>query len=477
VSQEILLVEDSPAQAAVYKAYLESEGYTVHLVVSGEQALATLQVVRPAVLLLDLELPGMSGLELLARIRKGPYAFPVIVITGHGTAENATEALALGAADFLSKPFDRSRLKVTVGNVLRQHQLAGMVDTLKEKFTRDRFQSFVGSSAPMQTVYRIIESAAPSRASVFITGESGTGKELCAEAIHRESPRREGPFVAVNCAALPRDLIESEIFGHVRGAFTGAVRERAGAAAKADGGTLFLDEIGEMDSDLQAKLLRFVQSGEFHRVGSSDLSKVDVRIVCATNRDPLKMILEGRFREDLYYRLYVIPIHLPPLRERGEDVLTVARQFLRTYADEEGKAFSALAPATEQLLRDYPWPGNVRELQNVLRNAVALNHGTVLQPDMLPEAVRSRHIAPTAAASAASLRTSTLENAEPVDSLVQQQPGAIEALWKMEKRAIETAIERCGGNILQAAAALEISPSTIYRKRQGWYTQLQAKQS
>jgi len=478
MSSEILLVEDSVAQAAVYKAYLEAEGYLVRLAGSAEDGLREIEARPPSALLLDLELPGMGGLELLGNLRREPARFPVIVVTDHGSAENAAQAIRLGAVDFVTKPFDRSRLKVTVANAVKQHQLATMVDSLQEKFTRERFHRFVGGSAPMQAVYRIIESAAPSKASVFITGESGTGKELCAEAIHQESPRRGGPFVAVNCAALPRDLIESEIFGHVKGAFTGAVRHRDGAASLADGGTLFLDEIGEMDLDLQAKLLRFVQTGQFQRVGSGETIKVDVRIVCATNRDPLEQIRQGRFREDLYYRLHVIPIHLPPLRDRGEDVISISRLFVQKFAGEEGKGFSRMAPETEQILRDYHWPGNVRELENVIRNAIVLNDGDVLLPQMLPIALARRQIA----ASADRPVTEPVAVVHPVTAPppMQEQPPVpanaetVMPLWQVEKQAIEAAIDHFGGNVLQAAAALEISPSTIYRKRQAWESQARA---
>ena len=472
MADEILLVEDSAAQAAVYKAYLEAEGYLVRVAGSGEEGLEAATARPPSALLLDLELPGINGLEVLSQLRRQPGGFPVIVVTDHGSAENAAKAIRLGASDFVTKPFDRSRLKVTVGNAIRQHQLASMVDTLKEKFARDRFHRFIGGSAPMQAVYRIIESAASSRATVFITGESGTGKELCAEAIHKQSPRREGPFVAVNCAALPRDLIESEIFGHVKGAFTGAVRQRDGAASLADAGTLFLDEICEMDLDLQAKLLRFVQTGQFQRVGSGETIKVDARIVCATNRDPLEQVRQGRFREDLYYRLHVIPVHLPPLRDRGEDTVAIARLFLERFANEEGKAFSRFSTETEQLLRDYPWPGNVRELENVIRNTVVLNDGEAVLPAMLPPAVTARRIASVAAAqevAAAVVPPLAGGTAAParIETLTRGQEAVI-PLWETERQAIETAIEHFAGNILRAAAALEISPSTIYRKRQAW---------
>ncbi len=238
-----------------------------------------------------------------------------------------------------------------------------------------RFCGLIGASLPMRAVYNVIESAASSRATVFITGESGTGKELCAQAIHQLSPRRDGPFVAINCGAIPRELMESEMFGHVRGAFTGAVGSREGAIARAKGGTLFLDEICEMDLSLQVKLLRVIQSGEFQKVGGSETERADVRYVCATNRDPWSEVQAGRFREDLYYRLHVVPCAMPPLRERDDDVLLLARHFLALYAKEEGKAFTDFDEGAVRALRRYPWPGNIRELQNVLRNTVLFNQG------------------------------------------------------------------------------------------------------
>jgi len=315
----------------------------------------------------------------------------------------------------------------------------------------------------MQTVYRIIDSAAPSTATVFITGESGTGKELCAAAIHRQSPRRDGPFVALNCGAIPRDLMESEIFGHVRGAFTGAAKDRLGAAGQADKGTLFLDEIGEMDLELQTKLLRFVQTGTYQKVGDTRLNAVDVRFVCATNRDPLKEVAEGRFREDLYYRLHVIPIHMPALRERAEDVLPLAHHFLMRLAQEEGKGFRGFAPDVEEILLAYQWPGNVRQLQNVIRNVVVLQKGELVTAGMLPSPLNSG--VPGRPDNVASARAADVVPPPPAT------PAQLKPLWLVEREAIERAIAYCGGNIPRAAALLEVSPSTIYRKRQAWSSQ------
>ena len=302
--------------------------------------------------------------------------------------------------------------------------------------------------------------AAPSKATCFITGESGTGKELCAEAIHRESPRRDQPFVAINCAAIPRELMESEVFGHVKGAFTGAASHRDGAASRADGGTLFLDEIAEMNLDLQSKLLRFIQSGRFQRVGDSKEEQVDIRIVCATNRDPLAEVKAGRFREDLYYRLNVIPIPLPPLRERGDDELLIANDMLQRMATEEHKAFRCFAPEAAERMRRYPWPGNVRELENVVRHIVVLNDAEQVSGDMLPAPLKT----------ATSGQSTTLNSPPPTTTTLEPitvSSDAIRPLWQEEKAIIERAIALCG-NIPRAAALLEISASTIYRKRLSW---------
>jgi two-component system repressor protein LuxO len=328
---------------------------------------------------------------------------------------------------------------------------------------RDHFHGFVGSSLSMQTVYHIIDSAAASKATVFVTGESGTGKEVCAQAIHEASPRHDKPFVALNCAAIPRDLMESEIFGHTKGAFTGAVTAREGAAARADGGTLFLDEICEMDMDLQSKLLRFIQTSSFQKVGSNTLQTVDIRFVCATNRDPMEEVRAGRFREDLYYRLHVIPIELPPLRLREDDVILIARHLLQTYSREENRRFERFAPETESVLRAFDWPGNVRQLQNVIRNIVVLNDHNVVTPTMLPP--------PLSDLSAATFPPPTAAGSPPGEAVTTAghiNAGAIRPLWQIEKQVIEQTIEHCDGNVPKAAALLDISPSTIYRKRQQW---------
>lgn len=307
------------------------------------------------------------------------------------------------------------------------------------------FAGFIGGSETMRKVYSEIERIAPSKAAAFVTGESGTGKELAAQAIHTQSGR-SGPFVALNCGAIPKDLIESEVFGHMRGAFTGAIEDHTGAAEAAHGGTLFLDEICEMDISLQTKLLRFVQTGEVRRVGGTKAKKVDVRIVCATNRDPRTEVQGGRFREDLFYRLHVLPVHMPPLRLRGEDTLMLARTFLTRLSKEEGRSFAGFDPFAERLIASYAWPGNVRELESVIRRIVVLNPGGMVSADMMPSEITNAVLA------------------QPHGETRKSKQ--ILPMWVQEGRIIEEALAAFDGNIARAAAALEINPSTIYRRRQ-----------
>ncbi|NCF29667.1 MAG: response regulator [Gammaproteobacteria bacterium] len=467
------MVEDSPSLAATYKGYLRDEPWELLHVTTGAEALEVMKDTLPQALLLDLQLPDMDGMDILRHIHAAGMPTVVVVITAHGSIDIAVDAMRYQAFDFLTKPFDAERLRVTLRNALDRQQLSRMVEVYKENFDRDSFHGFIGSALPMQTVYRIIESAAPSKATVFITGESGTGKELCADAIHKQSPRAEKPFVVVNCAAIPKDLMESEIFGHVKGAFTGAASERRGAASRADGGTLFLDEICEMDFDLQSKLLRFVQTSTFQKVGGSNLETVDVRFVCATNRDPAVEVDNQRFREDLFYRLQVIPIHLPPLREREEDVINIARAILTRCADEEGKSFERFAPEVEVLFRSYGWPGNVRQLENVIRNIVVLNDAEEVAMEMLPPPLDALSLQNLGALREQVYSRAAPHGPEPGTASGDSAPAEldIKPLWQTEKETIEQAIARCEGNIPKAAALLEVSASTIYRKRQAWEAQ------
>ncbi|WP_417317472.1 sigma-54-dependent transcriptional regulator [Emcibacter sp.] len=465
VNPTILLVEDTLPLASIYKEYLSEENVQVIHVATGGEAFDYLEQGRPEVVLLDMQLPDMDGMQILEHISEKKIETSVVVITAHGSISRAVDAMRLGAFEFLLKPFDKSRLVYTVRNALERVRLKKVVHTYQSQFEERReFCSMLGSSLPMQSVYKIIENVAGSKATVFITGESGTGKELAAEAIHELSPRRDREFVVLNCGAIPKDLMESEIFGHVKGAFTGAIDNREGAALRADGGTLFLDEIGEMDIDLQAKLLRFIQSGTFQKVGSTDTQKVDIRFVCATNRDPLKMVEQGLFREDLYYRLNVVPVHMPPLRERGRDKLEIAYALLDNFTREEGKHFVRFSPEVEKVFLHHPWPGNVRQMQNIIRNVVVLNNGEEVSMDMLP-APFNNYTVGTPSITAIEQVARAGDN---VVVLPKMSPKAIRPLQDQEREIIEEAIRLCDGNITRAAGYLEINPSTIYRKMKGW---------
>lgn len=455
----VLLIEDAAAQAALFQQYLKNEMINLYHVDTGAEAKKIIAENPPDLILLDLKLPDIDGQEILRWIKQEKFPTSVIVITGHSSIDIAVDVMRIGAEDFLEKPVTASRLQTTVKNLLERSRLQHLIDDYQSTFDRQCYHGFIGHSLPMQAVYRIIDAAAPSKATVFITGESGTGKEVCAEAIHAQGLRTRQPFIALNCAAIPRDLMESEIFGHVKGAFTGASAERRGAASLSDGGTLFLDEIGEMDLDLQTKLLRFIQTGSFQKVGDSKLEKVDVRFICATNRDPLKDIAAGRFREDLYYRLHVVPLHLPPLRERGDDIMEISRHFLITYAQEESKGFNTFTPEVEVIFRRYNWPGNVRQLQNVIRNIVVLHDDKI---------VTQNHLPPPLSTASSMLEISHLAQPQQVDITNNHTHPLIKPLAIVEREFIERAIKICNGNIPKAAALLEVSPSTIYRKKQSW---------
>jgi DNA-binding NtrC family response regulator len=350
-----------------------------------------------------------------------------------------------------------------------------------QQLDRPSYDEMIGSSLAMQAVYRTIDSAAPSDATVFITGETGTGKELVAQALHRASSRKDGNITVLNCAAIPKDLIESELFGHVKGAFTGATTDRDGAAQMAHNGTLFLDEIGEMDINLQSKLLRFLQSGSFQRVGSSKMEYSNARIICATNRDAWEDVQSGRFREDLYYRLNVIPVALPALRERGGDVIEVARSYLRKFAERDGKAFQDFDEQVQSLLMNYSWPGNIRQLQNVVRNIVVLHDGPLVTMNMMPpleQVVAKQGQLQPLSVGGGVLPPANSTSAPSTPAIIQPSPMPItpvnageggdddlRPMWIIEQEMIDRALELTGGNVNKAASLLEISPSSVYRKR------------
>lgn len=468
---KVLLIEDSTSLAILYKQYVKDENFDLFHVETGREAIAFIERNVPHLVILDLKLPDMNGEDILDWINQQQVPTSVVVATAHGSVDVAVSLLQKGAKDFLEKPINADRLKTSIALHLKQVKLENLVEDIEAKFDRSRFHGFIGSSLPMQGVYKIIDSVAPTSASVFIIGESGTGKEVCAEAIHQESKRRDKPFVAINCGAIPKDLMESEIFGHVKGAFTGATADRKGAASLADGGTLFLDELCEMELEMQKKLLRFLQTGTFTPLGANKEMKVDVRIICATNRDPLQEVEEGRFREDLYYRVHVIPVEMPPLRERGNDIITLATHFLKVYAKEDGKKFSTIHRETESTLKRYNWPGNVRQLQNIIRNIVVLNDDSHLRLEHLPQQVIKRPTRSIAPQPEVSLSPPVVDESHSTEDKVQQVDKSehhIRPMWQIEREAIQQAIDYCDGNVLNAAVLLELSPSTVYRKKQAW---------
>ncbi len=454
----LLLIEDTPSLQMVYEQVLRGAGHRVRAEATGAAGLNAFRQMRPQVVLLDLMLPDCDGLDLMRSMLALEPATRVIVITANGSINKAVSAMRAGAHEFLVKPFDETRFLDAVGHALGAGKPAATTPTAPQP------HGFLGDSPPMRDLYLRIASVARSMATVFITGESGTGKELCAQALHDSSGRAGGPFIALNCGAIPRDLLESEVFGHLRGAFTGALQDKPGAAAAADGGTLFLDEVCELDLDLQTKLLRFLQTSQIQPVGAARPRKVDVRIVCATNRDPLEEVRRGRFREDLYYRLHVVPIHMPPLRARGGDAVTIAEAMLRRFSAEEGKEFERLSPEVVELFQRLPWPGNVRQLLNVLRNVVVLHAGKEVTLPMLPlelhhHAELGADPGPPAKAAAA---TPAAANGAGLDGLLGR------SLAEIERLVIEATLARHGGSVLQAARELDVAPSTLYRKLEAW---------
>ena len=452
---QILLVEDTIALQMVYRAILTSAGYRVVTAGSAAEGLDQFRLVRPQMVLLDLILPDRDGVDLMREMLSYQPETEVIAITANGSVNRAVEAMRAGARDFLVKPFDESRLIGSVQTLMSERQPRNISSSTQgEVFDAS---GFIGSSQAMHQVISTISSVAKSMATVFITGESGTGKELCALAVHANSNRASGPFIALNCGAIPQDLLESEVFGHMKGSFTGAISDKPGAATAADGGTLFLDEICEMDPALQTKLLRFLQTSTVQPVGATRPRKVNVRIVCATNRDPMEAVRRGQFREDLYYRLYVVPIHMPPLRERGNDVIEIAEAALERFAREEGRRFDGLDPRVRSLLADLPWPGNVRQLLNVIRNVVVLNMGGMVTPEMLPRGLADDQS-----------RKSVIIDAlpQPVAALPQSLVGL--TLAQAERQLIEATLAHHNGSVPKAARSLDIAPSTLYRKIEAW---------
>lgn len=467
MTMPILLVEDTPSLSMVYEMVLRKAGHETECVTTIAEAREKFAKSGNQIVLLDLVLPDGDGTELMAEFIKQEPDVKIIVITANGSINRAVEAMRLGSFDFLVKPFDELRLLSAVDNAYRALK-TDMPRASVISGSGEGFQGFIGTSEKMQNIYDMIQNIGRSTATVFVTGDSGTGKEIAAQAIHDVSGRSSGPFVPMNCGAIPRDLLESEVFGHLKGSFTGAIADKKGAAAAAHGGTLFLDEICEMDLALQTKLLRFLQTSTIQPVGATKPRMVDVRIVCATNRNPLEEVRAGRFREDLYYRLHVVPIHLPPLSERRGDIMEIAEEMLKRFSSEENKVFDSYSQEVCAIFETLDWPGNVRQLMNVIRNIVVLNDGPIVTPEMLPsEITMTRDLQPSSFQPKDGTQISYPERnnaAIPLD--VSAFIGT--PLSQLERDFIEATIEFCDGSIPQAARLLDVSPSTLYRKKESW---------
>lgn len=438
----ILAVDDEPNMRRLLEISLRQAGYKPVVAADGKEALSLIKNQTIDLVVSDLHMPSMNGLELLRNIRQDHEALPFIMVTAQGEVKTAVEAMKLGASDYILRPFDLETLEIAIAKALSVKRLSLENAYLKTNPNNDETDGLIGLSERMLSLKQMIRQVAPEKATVLITGETGTGKELVARAIHQHSPRKNALFVAVNCAAIPAEMLESELFGYEKGAFTGAVKERIGKFELAEGGTLFLDEVTEMPINLQAKLLRALQEGVIEKLGGNRQIELDIRVVAATNRDPMQAVKEGKLREDLYYRLNVFQLPLPPLRERRDDVALITQHFLNS------KSATISAEAMQQL-SEYAWPGNVRELQNILERAAILAGGQPITLQHLPADISS-HAHSTQATSAA-----------PMQEFVYSIPKAVE---QIERKLIMDAIAACSGNKSKAAKLLEISERSLWYK-------------
>jgi two-component system response regulator AtoC len=444
--KKLLVVDDDPLIRRSLGEMLRREGYMVVEATSGAEALRVVGTVQPALVITDFNMPEVDGMQLLRELRAKKPDLPVILVTGYGTVEQAVEAMKNGAYDYVSKPILDDEIKVVVKRALEERNLRDENTDLKKRLDmRYSYDSIVGRDYKMQRIYDTIESVAATKATVLITGESGTGKTLIARALHHNSPRKDQPFVEVNCGALPETLLESELFGYKRGAFTGANTDKQGKFAAAEKGTIFLDEIHNSSPLLQMKLLRILQDKEFEPVGGNETIQADVRVVLATNLDLSKEVEKGNFRRDLYYRINVVAIHMPPIRERVSDVPMLAEHFLRRFAKENGKAITGIDEAANDLLVRYPWPGNVRELENCVERAVVLTRNAMLTVDDLPPQLRE-------GASEAPAKQS--DEVVPLKTWLEDP----------ERRYIEHALRVNNGNRQETAKALDINRTTLFNK-------------
>jgi two-component system, NtrC family, response regulator AtoC len=441
---KVLVVDDEPNLRKVLGAMLRNEGYEVAVAENGEVGLSEFKKNGADIVITDLVMPKLGGMDLLKAINELAPDVPVIIITAHGTVDSAVEAIKRGAFDYITKPWDKSELSAVIAKAARTHDLT----------QRAARQAIIGDAPQMQEVFKIIDKVANTPSTVLITGESGTGKELVAGALHEGSSRRGKPLIKINCAAIPKDLMESELFGYEKGAFTGAVTSKPGRFELADGGTLFLDEIGEIPVEMQVKLLRALQESEFERVGGIKTTRVDVRLIAATNRDLQQEIDAGRFRKDLYYRLAVVPIVLPPLRERKADIPVLARHFIDKYNKRLGKKIEGIEDEALALLQAYPWPGNIRELENLMERVLLFADGPQIKPRDLPEALHR----PAGAAPAAAGAEPPAPAETGLKDIIKQKAA------EMEKELIAKALEETSGNVTRAAKLLQISRKSLQTK-------------
>ena len=463
----LLLIDDEPSVRYSFRSVLEADGLEVVTAATGAEGVAAARRDAPDVIVLDLQLPDGSGLDVFRRLKEIDARRPVIFITAHGTTETAIEAMKRGAFDYLLKPLDFPKVRELVEKAFEIRRLMHVPVTLDPRGTRGANQTdaMVGRCETMQTVYKAIGRVAPQNVTVLIRGESGTGKELIARAIYQHSERASGKFLAVNCAAIPETLLESELFGHEKGSFTGADSRRIGKFEQCSGGTLFLDEIGDMTPLLQSKVLRLLQDQRFERVGGNETIKTDVRIVAATHRDLEKMVEEGTFRPDLYYRLNGFTIKLPPLRERSDDILVLVEHFLRSYNRELGKNVCEVSSEALDILMDYHWPGNIRELQSVIKQALLQATGPVLLPDFLPPEVHSGHAKPgTPAAEKSSDPMAGLNTF--IDEKLQCGSTDLfaETTMMVERLLLTRVLRHAGGNQSKAAKILGITRGSLRNK-------------
>ena len=465
VKQKILIVDDEANLLEVLAVALENMGYGTVTAETAEEALAVLEEREVHLVLSDLRLPGLSGRELMEKVKAANPDLPVVIMTAYASLKEAVEIIKEGAFDYTVKPFELDALEATIASALRYYALGRDNRDLREQLQTASAGQFVGQSPAYLALLRNVREVSASSANVLITGESGTGKEVVAKAIHYGGPRAKAPLVTINCAAIPEQLLESELFGHARGAFTGATSNRKGRFAQADGGTLFLDEIGDMSLKTQAKILRILQEQSFERVGGTRTIKVDVRVIAATNKNLEEAIAAGTFREDLYYRLRVVPLHLPPLRERGGDLDLLLAAFTERLCRVHACKAPVYAPETMERLRRYPWPGNVRELRNFAERMVILFGGkTVLPVDLPPEMTPQGKPEPSAEAASAACEPAFL----PQSAVLGPDLDFKKARAVFEARYLEAKLHECGGNITRLAETIGLERSYLHRKLKGY---------